>query len=102
LQNHPHWGNVGRLPFGSSPNEGADIGLNLLLGAPIGVGAALVFSHGVISAVLIALPVSLAGEWIQIYSHSRFPSATDVTLNVPGAAAAAIRLFAWTRRRAAV
>lgn len=44
----------------------------------------------------MALFVSLLCEWAQVYSHGRFPSATDVTCNVGGAALASA---AYLRRR---
>ena len=36
-------------------------------------------------AVASAGALSLLTEWTQLYSHSRFPSLTDVTCNVLGA-----------------
>jgi glycopeptide antibiotics resistance protein len=90
FQNHPHWNNIGRVPFLSGPVKPFDVAQNILLGVPLGIGAAQTFSRPTLAAASIALPVSLLGEATQIYSHSRFPSATDVTCNVLGAVLASI------------
>lgn len=45
----------------------------------------------------MAFVMSLLGEWSQVYSHSRFPSATDVVCNVIGAVAAALAVGAFAR-----
>ncbi len=99
LRDHAHWTEVGRVPFISPPIERGDIVGNLLLGVPAGLSASFVFQHAVIGAALVTLPVSLAGEAIQIYSHERFPSATDLVCNVVGAMAAALAGTAWRRNR---
>jgi hypothetical protein len=52
----------------------------------------------VLAAGLITLPVSIAGEWTQLYSHRRFPSATDVACNLAGALAIAMVMSARDRR----
>ena len=85
LQDHPHWAKVFQ-----SPIKVSDFVLNALLGMPLGLATPWVFRRGVLAAVLIATPVSVAAEWSQIYSHTRFPSFIDVALNVFGAFAAAL------------
>ena len=95
LQDHSHWANVGWIPFVSPPIRIFDIAANLLLFAPLGASAALAFRRGVVAAAVLSLAVSLGGEYVQLYSHSRFPSATDVVCNVSGAVLAAL-----ARRRA--
>jgi VanZ family protein len=50
----------------------------------------------------VALALSLAGEAVQIYTHSRFPSATDVVCNVIGAVAGAFLVGRTLRRSAHV
>lgn len=92
LQNHAH-------SFIWVPLKASDVVLNFFLGVPMGVGAALVFRRAAVSAAMIAGPVSIAGEWMQIYSHSRFPSVSDVALNVLGAVAASIAVTSWKRKR---
>jgi glycopeptide antibiotics resistance protein len=89
IQTHAHWNRIGPVPFVSKPITARDIVLNVLLGVPIGVGAAGTFGGASLAAALVALPVSLVSEATQIYSHSRFPSATDVACNVIGAVSAA-------------
>jgi glycopeptide antibiotics resistance protein len=90
LQDHPHWWRVGWLPFWSPPVRWRDILINTALYAPLGL-----FSHRSADArrsrqpwgmLAIAFALSIATETSQSYSHSRFPSATDVTTNVLGAA----------------
>jgi glycopeptide antibiotics resistance protein len=89
LQSHSHWGRVGWIPFVSPPYRLRDIALNTILCAPLGGFAGRMFRWPLSTAFLLALVLSLAGEWAQIYSHTRFPSATDVACNVAGALLAA-------------
>lgn len=98
LQDHPHWSEVGQIPFVSGPLETRDLVGNVLLGVPAGMLTALSVTRPVLMAGVVTLPLSLAGEAMQIYSHERFPSATDVVLNVGGAMAAAFAT-AWMRRQ---
>jgi VanZ like family len=69
LQNHTHWSKVQWIPFVTPP-------VKLIRWA--GRKRSLL-------AVVAAAALSLATEWTQLYSHSRFPSLTDVTCNVIGA-----------------
>src|SRR5947207_8040231 len=99
---HTHWANVGWIPFVSPPVRVLDIAENLLLFAPLGFFIALENSfeggtsrrHPAWRAAFIALCVAFLGEWSQLYSHTRFPSATDLTCNVAGAICAAV-ITAW-------
>ena len=103
FQGHTHWANVGWIPFVSPPVRPGDIALNLLLFVPLGVFAARrVRASGpaLAQSTLFALVVSAIGEWIQLYSHTRFPSATDFSCNVAGALLGAT-LVVYTRRRPA-
>ena len=86
---HTHWAKVGWIPF-SWPIRELDIAANLLLCLPLGFFAGLAFKRGVLIAGAIALPLSLFVETMQVYTHSRFPSATDVICNVAGAVFAAL------------
>ena len=90
LQDHPHWARIGWIPFVSPPIRRFDVVANVLLFAPLGIGAAWRFERGVAAAAALALAISVLAETVQIYSHSRFPSATDVVCNVMGATAAAV------------
>jgi glycopeptide antibiotics resistance protein len=89
VTNHPHWYKVGWIPFLSAPFRPFDIVANVLLFVPYGwlAGRSLssrrrAWTLGLAGAALI----SLAAEYAQVYSHSRFPSATDVVCNLAGAA----------------
>ena len=84
LQDHTHWAKVGWLPFWSPPVRFLDIVANVLLGVPVGI-AAVVNRLRPRTAAGLALLASLTGETLQLYSHTRFPSATDVVCNVGGA-----------------
>ena len=99
LQNHTHWNKAGWVPFVSPPVRAMDIALNLLLCAPLGLAAAMFFRRRLTIATVCALSVSLIGEWTQLYSHARFPSATDVVCNVGGAMAAAMTATTVLRSR---
>jgi glycopeptide antibiotics resistance protein len=87
LQDHSHWARVRWVPFASPPIRIFDIVGNGLLYVPFGY---LLFQ---VSAgrgrrwrvVAFAAALSIGTEWTQLYSHSRFPSLTDVTCNVLGA-----------------
>ena len=93
LQNHTHWAKVAWIPFVSPPVRPFDILQNLLLFAPFGWFVALsahdAGRRDVWRAALLTLFIAFAGEASQLYSHSRFPSATDPTCNVVGATLAA-------------
>jgi hypothetical protein len=86
---HSHWSRVGWIPFVSWPAPWLDIAGNLLLFVPVGVFAGLSFARVIPTTLFIALALSVFVETMQLYSHSRFPSATDVVCNVAGAVAAA-------------
>ena len=97
-QDHSHWPRVGWIPFVSSVVKVRDIAVNLLLYVPWGYFCARSFpaaSRRAWVVVGLASALSIITEASQIYSHGRFPSATDVTCNVLGALAGA-----WLSRRA--
>jgi glycopeptide antibiotics resistance protein len=71
------------------PIRVSDIVLNVLLCAPLGGFVGRLCRHPLLRAFGLSLLLSLAGEWMQVYSHTRFPSFTDVTCNVIGALLAA-------------
>jgi glycopeptide antibiotics resistance protein len=86
LQNHSHWARVQWIPFVTPPIKLVDIVINVALYVPFGywfVRWAGRRRAGL--AVISAGVLSLVTEWTQLYSHSRFPSLTDVTCNVIGA-----------------
>ena len=103
FQGHTHWPNVGWIPFVSPPVRPGDIALNLLLFFPLGVFAARRVrpsAPALAQSALIAFVVSVIGEWTQLYSHTRFPSATDVACNVAGALLGTV-LVVYARRTSA-
>jgi glycopeptide antibiotics resistance protein len=90
LQSHSHWYKVAWIPFVSPPVRAFDIVANVLLFVPYGwlvrrstASSRRAWTRGFASAALI----SLAAELAQVYSHSRFPSATDFTCNLIGTGA---------------
>ena len=100
FQGHTHWGKVTWLPFVSGPLRLRDVVANVLLFVPLGAAVARGSSthHMIRNATLVGAGVSLVGEWAQVYSHSRFPSATDLVNNMCGAVLAASTVRAWRRR----
>jgi glycopeptide antibiotics resistance protein len=94
FQNHTHWGRIGWIPFLGSPVRPFDLAQNLLLFVPLGVFVGLEGgtsgARAGLRVGLITICVSFFGEWSQLYSHLRFPSATDMTCNVIGAVVAAV------------
>ena len=91
FQNHTHWPRVQWIPFVTPPVKLRDIAVNLLLYAPWGYfGARAMRSRRVWIVVALAAVLSLVTEASQLYSHGRFPSATDLTCNILGACAGAM------------
>jgi len=92
FQSHPQWSRVGWIPFVSRPIRTSDIVANVLLFMPFGAGVVLVMGRrrpALVYATAGGALLSLTGEALQLYSHTRFPSATDVVCNTAGAALAA-------------
>ena len=88
--NHTHWQRVAWIPF-APPIKIRDIVVNLLLYVPWGYfGARAMRSGSLWIVVALAAVLSLVTEASQLYSHGRFPSATDLTCNILGACAGAI------------
>ena len=87
FQNHTHWSNVVWIPFVSKPWRIGDAIANVLLYLPFGyLYARQSRRHGAgWRAIVFAAVLSLSTEYAQLYSHSRFPSLTDVTCNLLGA-----------------
>src|SRR5262245_13299122 len=91
FQNHTHWSNVTWIPFSRMPMKWGDAIRNVLLYVPFGYLASR--QKGRIQLWRIAayaLALSVATEFTQVFSHGRFPSATDVTCNVAGAVLGAV------------
>lgn len=88
---HSHWAQVQWVPFYGRRVDWFDIAANVALFVPFGY-----FAGGFLSALLPekktlwvlvgATLLSTLAEFLQIHSHGRFPSATDIGCNVLGAA----------------
>jgi len=81
---HPQWQRVHPIPFTDPADRPRDVIANIVLFVPFG------YSYGrrgaLWQAVAIAAAVSITAEATQLFSSNRFPSATDVTSAVIGAA----------------
>src|SRR4051794_37225698 len=79
FQGHTHWPKVGWIPFVSPPVRRRDIVANLLLFMPFGAAVAMNARRApVVVATVGGATLSFVGEATQLYSHTRFPSATDL------------------------
>jgi glycopeptide antibiotics resistance protein len=102
FQGHTHWAKVGWIPFVSQPVRVRDIIANVLLFVPFGAAVAVNTRRApVLSATLAGATLSFVGEATQLYSHARFPSATDVVTNTAGAALAALLMARHLQQRRA-
>ena len=73
------------IPFVTPPVTVVDILVNVALYLPFGYWLTRWAGRRRAGlAVASAGVLSLATEWTQLYSHSRFPSLTDVTCNIIG------------------
>lgn len=88
----PHWARIHWIPLADPADHVRDMIANTLLFVPFGYS----FAGGrtgrarISGAVLAAAAVSLSAEATQLFSTSRFPSATDVSAAVAGAALGAL------------
>jgi len=84
----PQWNRVHSVPFTDPADRPRDVIANIMLFVPFG------FSYGRRGAwwkaVGIAAVVSVIAETTQLFSTSRFPSATDVTAAIGGTAFGAL------------
>ena len=97
FQSHSHWARVAWVPFLTGPFRLRDIILNTLLYFPLGYWHTRAWPlrarwwHTLALALLLAS----ATELTQVFSHRRYPTATDITCNAVGALCGA----AWARAR---
>ena len=87
LYSHPHWRRVAWVPFATGIVRPIDLAVNLVMYVPLGYffpGATWRRAAGL--GVPFAVMLSGAMELAQVWSHLRFPTATDVAMNVFGAA----------------
>ena len=96
---HSHWTRVGWIPFLSGPIRPFDLVGNFLLGVPFGIFAGMGLARGPLIAGTATLILALIDEAVQVYSHNRFPSATDVVCIVAGAVTAAALVRGYRRQR---
>lgn len=83
---HSHWRRVAWIPFAMGIVRPVDLLLNMCLYAPWGfLFPASGGARRVGAAMACAFVLSSALEITQVWSHTRFPSATDVLMNVVGA-----------------
>ena len=88
---HSHWGQVQWLPFYGRRLDWFDMAANVALFVPLGYFAggfssARLRMNRTLWVLLGATLLSTSVELMQVYSHRRFPSATDICCNVAGAA----------------
>lgn len=98
---HTHWDEVTLVPFVTGLLGPRDVLQNLLLGMPLGAVVGLRSSsvaRALAKTMTLALMASLLGEWLQVWSHGRFPSATDVFCNVAGGLAAVVAIRRYRQR----
>lgn len=88
FEQHAHWERMEWIPFVSPPVDLGDVIGNVFFYVPYGILVGLE-AAGTRGAILLATGsatvLSLATEFTQIFSKSRFPSMTDVACNVIGA-----------------
>ena len=90
FQSHTHWQRVAWIPFVSPPVR--DVVANVLLYVPWGylfVRQMPYARRHIWIVVMLAAVLSFSTEASQLYSHGRFPSATDLICNIFGALAGA-------------
>jgi len=84
----PQWGRVHAIPFTDPADRPRDMLANIALFVPFGYSFA--GRRPWWTAVIAAAVVSLSAEATQLFGTLRYPSATDVTAAVVGAAAGAL------------
>jgi glycopeptide antibiotics resistance protein len=86
VTDHTHWMNVSWVPF-RPPIHAFDIAANTAIFIPFGfLWRRSWASSRFRTALSAAGALSVCAESVQLFSHARFPSATDVATNVIGAA----------------
>jgi VanZ family protein len=88
FQPHPHWERVAWIPFVSRPVVLRDVIANVLFYVPYGIVALEEVADTRNPILLVtgsAFLLSVASEFTQVFSVSRFPSMTDVVCNAAGA-----------------
>jgi glycopeptide antibiotics resistance protein len=93
LQDHPHWFKIAWLPFVTGIVRPLDLLANAALYFPLGFFMPVRSRRARVAAAAgLAVVTSGMLEFGQVWSHQRFPSATDLVMNVIGSiAGAAVR-----------
>ncbi len=90
FQDHSHWNKVAWLPFVTGIVRPFDLLLNAALYLPLGYLVPARFRRrGLVAVAGSAFVFSGLLELTQVWSHVRFPSATDSVMNVVGCVAGA-------------
>ena len=90
FQDHSHWNKVAWLPFVTGIVRPYDLLLNAALYLPLGYLVPARFRRrGLVAIGGTAFVISGLLELTQVWSHVRFPSATDSVMNVVGSVAGA-------------
>ena len=98
-QSHAHWTRVAWLPFLSGLVRPADLLANAVLYVPLGITLQLRMPRDARWAALtIGAMLATSLELAQVWSHDRFPSATDVVMNVAGCVLGAVIVWRWRDR----
>jgi glycopeptide antibiotics resistance protein len=104
FQSHSHWSRVVWVPFTTRPVRWLDLLANVLLYLPLGAfGARAVSGTPWRRAAKIlspALVLSATCELSQVWSHGRFPSTTDLAMNMVGASAGVLLALSTMPRKA--
>jgi glycopeptide antibiotics resistance protein len=98
LKRHTHWGKVTWIPFADPRLVTRDLLVNVLLFVPFGLAGPWRRAPGrrrLLGAVVAGAALSLTVEFVQVFSHARLPTATDVVANAAGSL---IGAALWPRR----
>jgi glycopeptide antibiotics resistance protein len=92
LSKRAHWRRAHWIPFADPADKTRDVLANIALFLPFGYSFAGRRPTGwrMAGAVLAAGALSISAEATQLFSRSRFPSATDVSCAIIGAALGAL------------
>jgi glycopeptide antibiotics resistance protein len=91
LQDHPHWQKVAWVPFATGIVRPLDMLGNVALYFPFGFFLPMRPGRArVLVAAALATLLSGSLELSQVWSHWRFPSATDLVMNVTGSVVGAL------------
>lgn len=87
LKNHTHWVKVTWVPFAERHLVARDLALNVLLFVPFGLAGPwrrAPWARRLVVAAVAGAVLSLGVELVQVFSHARLPTATDVVTNALG------------------